>query len=251
MAKAVSARALRDPAAVLRALAPVAAYSPCDGLDAPGFWPWQPLYGDALVATGRHEEASAFLPPHERSAEELGHAPMMARLALVRGRLEAARGDADRAEAAFARALEHVEPLGRPYERALTQLATGQFLRRTRRRRRAVALLNEAAETFAALRAKPAAERCARELRASGLQPGHSAGRPADLTSQERVVAELAAAGRTNRGVAEELQLSVKTVEIHLSRVYSKLGIRSRRQIAERLPLREPLSGSSQSVGPP
>ncbi len=231
MAQALAASARGNAAAVLEALAPVAALSPCAGLDAPGFWPWQPLYAAALVASGRHADADAFLRAHERLAGELRHGSMRARLASVRGRLEAARGDVAGAEAAFELALAQVRPLARPYERATIELAAAQFFRRTRRRRRAVELLTAAAGTFASLGARPALTRCEQELGASGLQP--SRGGRAELTPRERMVAELAAAGATNRAVADELQLSVKTVEIHLGRVYSKLAIKSRAQLAQ------------------
>ena len=107
------------------------------GVDAPGFWPWQDLYADALVATGRVADADRFLAPHEALAAEIGHASMGARLARVRGRVEAAYGHKDAAGAAFERALELIGPLGMPYERALIELAHGQFLRRAGRRRAA------------------------------------------------------------------------------------------------------------------
>ena len=91
-----------------------------------------------------------------------------ARLARVRGRVEAARANKDAATAAFERALELIGPLGMPYERALIELAHGQFLRRAGRRRAAARQLTAARDTLAALGARPALERAERELGACG-----------------------------------------------------------------------------------
>ena len=81
-------------------------------MDEPGFWPWQDLYADALVSAGRLDEAEAFLAPHEELAAARGRGSMIARLARVRGRLEAARGRLPAAEAAFGRALLGVGAAG-------------------------------------------------------------------------------------------------------------------------------------------
>ena len=233
MALALLASARGDHTAVLAALEPVAELSPNPAVDEPGFWPWQDLYGDALVADGRAEEADRFLAPHERLADERRRPSTIARLARVRGRIEAALGRRDAAAEAFARALEHIEPLDMPYERALVQFAHGQFLRRNGSRRAASEQLTRARETFATLRARPALERCERELVACGLKPNRrGSDQPPELTPQEQAVARLVATGRTNREVAAELLLSVKTVEVHLTRIYAKLGVSSRSQLA-------------------
>ena len=154
----------------------------------------------------------------------------------MRGRVEATLGRREQAAAAFKRALEHVEPLGMPYEQALIQYAHGQFLRRNGRRRAAADQLTRARDTFADLGARPALERCERELAACGLTPPGAASHAPDLTPQEQAVARLVATGQTNREVAAELLLSVKTVEVHLTRVYAKLGVSSRSQLAARTP---------------
>jgi DNA-binding NarL/FixJ family response regulator len=98
-------------------------------------------------------------------------------------------------------------------------------------------VLEEAAERLRGLGARPWLERCERELAACGLRPVKRS-RPwagQDLTPQERLVARLVATGRTNREVAAELVLSEKTIEHHLSRIYRKLGVRSRTQLAVHL----------------
>ena len=102
-------------------------------------------------------------------------------------------------------------------------------------RRGAAAQLRLARERFAELGAVPYFDRCDRELRGCGLTPGkRSDFDPARLTAQEQVVARLVAAGMSNRGVASELFISVKTVQFHVTHIYAKLGIGSRGELAAR-----------------
>jgi DNA-binding CsgD family transcriptional regulator len=236
LAQAQPAAARGDHAAVLRALEPVLAPDPRDGLDEPGFWPWPAMYADALVSAGRLAQADAFLRRHEELALARGRGSSIAMLARVRGRLEAAAGHPDAAEAAFRQALEHLERLGLPFPRALTELAYGQSLRRQGHRRAAADRLQAARERFADLRAQPYLERCDRELSACGLTPvkRHDVD-PSQLTAQEAAVARLVAAGMSNRQVAAELFISVKTVQFHLTHIYSKLKVASRTELAARL----------------
>jgi DNA-binding NarL/FixJ family response regulator len=160
----------------------------------------------------------------------------MARLARSRGRVEAALGRPEAAEAAFAHALALTDALPAPFERARIELAAGGVLRRAGQRRRAAELLVAAEERFTALGARPYAERCAKELAASGLHPTRRRVRDrAELTSQEQVVAHLAAQGRSNREIADELVVSIKTIEYHLRNAFQKLGVTSRRQLEAKL----------------
>src|SRR5690606_32139642 len=118
------------------------------------------------------------------------------------------------------------------------ELVTAGHLRRSGQRAAAAELLARAVERLRRAGARLWLERCERELAACGLNPmkrsRHDAA--AALTPQERIVARLAAEGHTNREVAEELYISVKTVEHHLSRVYAKLGVQGRVQMAAALP---------------
>jgi DNA-binding CsgD family transcriptional regulator len=222
-----------DHDGVLRALAPVAELTDRQGVDEPGFWPWQDLYGDALVSVGRLDEADAFLSPHEERASARGRGSAIAALARVRGRLEAARGRLPAAEDAFRRALAEAEPLGLPFQLALVELAYGQVLRRGGQRRAAAERLQAARERFATLQARPYLERCERELAASGLAPAkRSSFDPSRLTAQELAVARLVAVGMSNRQVATELFVSIKTVQFHLTHIYAKLGVGSRAELA-------------------
>jgi ATP/maltotriose-dependent transcriptional regulator MalT len=235
MSRARLAEARGDAAGAVTALEPVRSFPIRDGADEPGFWAWQDLYAEGLVGLGRADEADALLRPHEERAADRGRCSSVARLARARGRVEAARGRPDRAEAAFARAVDAARRVPLPFEQAKAELAAGGFLRRAGQRRRAAELLTAALATFERLGAAPYAERCRVELAGSGLQPAPRDGRGALLTSQELVVARLAAAGRTNREVAADLVVSVKTVEYHLRNAFQKLGISRRTQLAERL----------------
>jgi DNA-binding CsgD family transcriptional regulator len=190
------------------------------------------LYAEGLVGVGRSEEADELLRAHEERAAQRGRASSVARLARARGRVEAALGRPERAAEAFERALEAAGRVALPFERAKVELAAGGFLRRVGRRRWAAELLTAALATFERLGARPYAERCRTELAGSGLQPAPRGGRGSLLTSQELVVARLAAAGRTNREIAAELVVSLKTVEYHLRNVFQKLGITRRGQLA-------------------
>jgi DNA-binding CsgD family transcriptional regulator len=236
MARARIGESRGNAAAVLAALGPVCAFPFRDGVDEPGFWPWQDLYADALVAAGREAEAGEFLRAHEEAAAARGRRSMIARLARSRGRVEAAAGRPEAAEAAFTAALGALGDLEMPFERARVELAAGQFLRRAGQRRRAGDLLLAAERRFTALGALRYQQLCRRELAASGVAPASRRGRErAGLTSQELVVARLAAAGRSNREAADELVVSIKTVEYHLRNAFQKLGVTSRRQLGPRL----------------
>jgi DNA-binding CsgD family transcriptional regulator len=230
-----------DHQAVLTALEPVLALpEPRQGIDEPGFWPWQHLYGDALIGVGRLDDAAAFLAPHEDLAAERKRRSSIARLTRVRGRLEAASGRMDAAEAAFRHSLDQFHELPLPFERALTELSYGQMLRRWGHRRAAVVQLEAARERFEALDARPFIERCTTELEGSGL-PRVNRGKadPARLTRQEAAVARRAASGMSNRDIASDMSISAKTVQFHVSNVYAKLGVRSRLQLANRLRAQE------------
>jgi DNA-binding CsgD family transcriptional regulator len=236
LARADLASVRGDHDEVLQALDPLLTIQPREGVDEPGFWPWQHLYGDALISAGRLDDAAAFLAPHEELAHERKRRSSIARLARVRGRLEAAGRRMDEADAAFRHGLGQLHGLSLPFEKASLELAYGQMLRRRGHRRAATTQLEAAYERFAALGARPFVERCARELEGSGLAPVKRTNPdPARLTPQELAVATLAATGMSNREIASKMAISAKTVQFHVSNVYGKLGVRSRLQLANRL----------------
>ena len=236
MARARVGDARGRPADVLDALDPVRRFPHRDAADEPGFWAWQDLYADALVGLRRLEEADDFLGPHEKLAEQRGRRSMMARLARARGHLEAVAGRPDAADEAFTRAAKAIDGLHLPFEQARIELAAGRFLRRAGQRRRAADLLAAAQRRFRTLGAQPYADRCATELAASGLAAALRVRNDrGGLTAQELVVARLAGSGMSNREIAAQLVVSIKTVEYHLHNAFARLGITSRRQLSARL----------------
>ncbi|MFC8520527.1 AAA family ATPase [Streptomyces sp. NPDC057257] len=220
-----------DHEAVVTALHPFLdpAVEPRDALDEVGLVTWHAPLVEALTRTGRTDEADRVLRGYESRAAERDRWLDLAAAARCRGLLDGVRGDTDTAEQAFRAGLEHCAR-GEPcWEKALLQLSYGTFLRRTGRRGAAVDQLEDAWAVFRRLEAAPYLDQCLTELAACGRRTT----RPADaarpvLTAQELTVARLAVQGLTNRQIARELVLSVKTIEYHLGNTYAKLGITSR-----------------------
>ncbi|MDI3420100.1 AAA family ATPase [Streptomyces luteolus] len=234
LARAQVAEARGEYERVLEALAPVVRLPSRTSVDEPGFWPWQDVYANALVMTNRVDEADTFLTPYEKLAALREHRSTMARLGLARGRVTGARGDIDGARREFEQALAHVEHLPLPYDRARVNFAYGQTLRRAGKRREADTVLRNARDTYINLGARTYVERCERELQAGGLKTSRGASGLSRLTAQEQAVARLVAGGASNKQAALELFIAAKTVQYHLTHIYSKLGIRSRSELAAR-----------------
>jgi DNA-binding CsgD family transcriptional regulator len=148
-----------------------------------------------------------------------------------RALLAAAHGDLAAATNHANRSLEHHERLGQPFELGRTLLVAGSIARRAKRQAEARRLLGQATEIFDGLGARVFAARARTEL---ARVQGRARSGP-NLTETERQVADLVAAGLTNREVADRLFVSVRTVEANLSRTYAKLGVRSRTELAGRL----------------
>ncbi|MFC9249864.1 helix-turn-helix transcriptional regulator [Amycolatopsis thailandensis] len=229
LARAHVAEARADSAGVLRALYPLTRPTPASSADEPGHWPWQDMYAHALILLGRLDEADEFLIPHEKLAAKRHHASACARLASGRGRLHGVRGDITAATASFDEALELISTMPLRYDQARINFSYGQTLRRLGRRARADVALTAARDGFAAMGATTYVDRCDRELKAGGV---HFARSNSALTPQEEAVTRLVAQGLANKEIAAELFLSNKTVQYHLTRVYAKLGIRSRTELA-------------------
>ncbi|EMY32406.1 LuxR family transcriptional regulator [Arthrobacter crystallopoietes BAB-32] len=236
LASAAAAEAAADYDGVLRALAPVVRMDRANGIDEPGFWPWHDIYANALVMTEHVDEASHFLAPHEKLAALRGHRTAAARLSFVRGRILGARGRIEEARKAFEGGIAAVQTLPVPHVKARSRFAYGQTLRRAGRRREAAAILAEARDIYLSLGATVYVERCEREIQASGVASGtRRSGLDFEaLTAQEIAVARLVAQGRTNKETGLELFIAAKTVQYHLTRIYAKLGISSRSELAAR-----------------
>jgi DNA-binding CsgD family transcriptional regulator len=125
-------------------------------------------------------------------------------------------------------------------ELARAHLLYGEWLRRQRRRRDARGQLGRAYEIFDSIGAEAFAERARIELRATG---GHARPQtietPDTLTAQEALIASLAGEGASNPEIAAQLFISSATVAYHLRKVFTKLGISSRNQLASALPARQ------------
>jgi DNA-binding CsgD family transcriptional regulator len=148
-----------------------------------------------------------------------------------RGLLLTAEGDMQGGLEAFEASLAQLDAIQAPFERARTLLALGTVQRRARQRRAARETLQSAVDAFEELGAGPWAEKARAELARVGGRAPASGG----LTPSEERVAALVAEGKTNREVAAALFVSERTVEGHLTRIYPKLGVRSRAELAGRL----------------
>jgi DNA-binding CsgD family transcriptional regulator len=119
-----------------------------------------------------------------------------------------------------------------PFARAQLELAGARAWRRAGDHGTAARVLGNALGRFEALRAVPWVAAVEAELAALGRRRSPRRAPGGDLTAQERAVAHVVARGASNREAADELFISVKTVEHHLSRIYAKLGVRSRTELA-------------------
>jgi DNA-binding CsgD family transcriptional regulator len=192
---------------------------------------------EALVAVGRLDEADdaiAFVEDKGRPTRRSWHEAVAAR---GRALVASGRGDAEEARVQLGRALAAHDRLPQPFELARTLLAQGTIERRAKRRAEARAALTRALETFDQLGAPLWAEKAAAELaRIPGRAPG-----PRELSETERRIAELVASGLANKEIAAKLFITVRTVEGNLTRIYAKLGVRSRTELVSRL-ARQPAS---------
>jgi DNA-binding NarL/FixJ family response regulator len=133
---------------------------------------------------------------------------------------------------AFAQSLDRYERLPLPFERARTLLALGSAERRAHHKRASREALEQALETFEGLGAPLWAAKARSEL---GRIGGRRAPTRGALSETEAQIAELAATGQTNAEIAAELVVSPKTVKWNLSKIYRKLGVRSRTELAAAL----------------
>jgi len=187
---------------------------------------------EALVLVGDWERALTRVEALRRAGTELELPRFLAWAERGAGLVHAARGDLSSAQASLERALAHHGRFTYPLERARTLLAYGTVLRRQTHRRMARAALAEALAMFEQLGASHFAEASRDELTHIG---GRKPAGAHDLTGAEDRTAQLVAAGLSNKEVAAELYVAVSTVEATLTRVYGKLGVRSRSQLARAL----------------
>jgi DNA-binding CsgD family transcriptional regulator len=182
---------------------------------------------EAAARAQRIDEIAPQLKDFEQWVTRFPNRPRMALLARCRGL--ANESDAGRH---YAEALDLADALS-PFELARTQLLYGEWLRRHRRRLEARSLLRGALDSFEQLGVAPWAERARSELRATGQTARKRDPSTRDqLTPQELNIASLAATGLTNPEIGGQLFLSPRTIDYHLRKVFSKLGIASRAELA-------------------
>lgn len=190
---------------------------------------------DAAVRAGEYEQAAAWVKELAPFAD--GTRWPWALAAVDHGRALLAE-PAD-APALFEAALTHhanaaAHRGGRPYDRARTELAYGEFLRRSQRRVDARSHLRAALETFEDLRAEPLAARVSQELRASGeTVRKRNPSTQLTLTPMERQVAGLVRQGLSNKDIAAQCWVSPRTVAFHLRNIFTKAGVTSRGELAQ------------------
>ena len=227
------AAAQGDPGQVVIALRPLLDIESCNGIYEPGVITWQDLLIDALTASGEPDQAQCILIPYEAKAAARRRHSVLANACRARGNLSLACNDPAAAQAAFRDGLRHAAHVSVPFDRARLELAYGAFLRRAGQRTAATQYLQAARITLTRLGARPYLERCENELTACGhTQSGRPPAVPLGLTPQEHAIARLASQGLTNRQIAHDLVLSVKTIEYHLSHAYTKLNVPSRAALA-------------------
>ena len=189
---------------------------------------WAVDYADAALQIGAEHEVEAAISALRRQGAA-GRQEAAVAADRCQALLSAARGDAEEALSVL-RGIVGQPGSECPFEAARSMLALGQVYRRAGYKRLASDTLNAAAGAFEDLGIPRWAERARDEAGRVGLRPTTST-----LTETERRVAELVGSGHSNQETAAELFMSIKTVEANLTRIYRKLSVRSRTELANRL----------------
>ncbi len=216
-----------DADAAARELSEAARLLDAMGFAHPGALPILPDAVEALALSGDLAAAESLLRLLERQAESLDTAWVRAAAARSRGAILVARGRGESALPLLRNAAESFDRLGHRPDAARAVLWCGRAYRLSRQRTSAAGAVADARARFAAMGARLWESRAAEEL--ERVSPGAASGM---LTTAERQVAALVAAGRRNREIGQALYMSVAAVEAHLTRIYRKLGIRSRSELA-------------------
>jgi len=228
-AQAVLAQARGDHAAMEKALRAYTDPAARGSVDRLGLLPWRTLQVEALLGLHRVAEAEEALAALEERSP-VWSAVDAARLRCAITEIRAP----ERARAAYADAMAVAERVPAALARARLETAYGRHLLDAGDRRGAIDLLRSAYERLEHLRAAPFLAHCAELLHAAGLHTPAAGGALA-LTTQELAVARLVAEGRTNQETGTALFVTSRTVAFHLSNIYAKLGVSSRRELAARL----------------
>jgi DNA-binding CsgD family transcriptional regulator len=194
----------------------------------PGRFRFHADYAEALICCGELDRATTVLDRLGERGQALDRPWAMATAARCQAMLMAARGDLAAASSQVEIALARHEQLAMPFELARTLLVGGQVHRRARQKKQASQMMSQAEAVFTSLGAAAWDARARDGLSRLGIRPPA----PLELTATERQVAQLAAAGMTNREISERMFISLRTTEANLSRIYRKLGVRSRAELA-------------------
>ena len=221
-----------EPTAAAESLRTVWHHLDREGVGEPGVFPVAPELVQALTELGEVEEAEAVTARLAQLAERQAHPWASVTVTRCQG-VTALAGSV--ANASAAAALQHAateyERLGLRFDAARSLLSLGRAQRRLRQWGSARQAMAQAIAAFDAIGSPGWAQQARAELeRVGGRRPRPSG----ELTQTEQRVAELAADGKSNKAIARELVVSVHTVEVHLTRVFAKLGVRSRVQLAGR-----------------
>ncbi len=209
-------------------LEPVVSFLRRMGSAEPAIIPCVPDDIEALVALGDVGAALPLLDELRTQGESRDRSWALLAAARCQAQIDARRGDLVDAETALGAAVERFGSSVAPFELARCLLVLGQVQRRLKRKQPARSSLDQARGTFAALGAALWVGRADAELSRIGGRPPA----PLELTATERQVAELVAEGRTNQEVASELFMSLSSVQANLKRIFGKLGVRSRTELA-------------------
>ena len=214
------------------------------GLRQPGVAMWAVDLAEAYARAGDPKRARITLDRFSELSLRPGRFAALAAASRVRGLL----APGDEYVEAFAEALRWHDLAPLPLEIARTRLCFGERLRRGKRIGEARDMLRAALDAFEALGACRWADRARSELEASGEHRRARVDPASDLTPQELQIAMLVVEGLSNREAASTLFISPKTVEVHLTHIYRKLGVRSRTQLARELHARSDGAGTRRFV---
>lgn len=187
---------------------------------------------EAASRTGNEYEVEPALARLVESTDASGTSWALA----IQARCRALVADGKEAETLYLQSIELLQPTRLQFDLARTRLLYGEWLRRRQRGRDARSQLRVAYELFSDFGMSGFAQRANTELRATGEKVRQrTVGTRYQLTAQELRISQLASEGLTNQEIATQLFISAPTVEYHLNKVYRKLGVRSRTQLASAL----------------
>jgi DNA-binding NarL/FixJ family response regulator len=189
---------------------------------------WTADYAELLLELGRVDEAAHTVDVWQSDATRVAREWVLASATRCRGIIAAAHGEAAQALDLLATAIAEHEAVDDPFGRARAQLALGAARRRARQKKAAREAIASALESFEAVGASGWAEKARAELvRIGGRRPSGG-----ELTATEQRLAALVAEGGSNKEIAAALFVTPKTVGTQLSRIYAKLGVHSRTELA-------------------